>query len=137
MHLTLKESSTTTFFKLGVHYDDLYKSGGLINLTKKKLLIKNDVLSFDFIVGDNIRYNFEYYIDQGFYWSVGLRSRYNQFKKVIPATSLLTDEEWEIINVNQLDMSLKDLTNQCCLQTLVTNNTFLTLGRSEERRVGK
>ncbi|HLV40192.1 patatin-like phospholipase family protein [Xanthomarina sp.] len=133
MHLTLKESSTTTFFKLGVHYDDLYKTAGLINLTKKKLLIKNDVLSFDFIVGDNIRYNFEYYIDQGFYWSVGLRSRYNQFKKVIPATSLLTDEELEIINVNKLDMSLKDLTNQFYLQTLFTKDMFLTLGAEHKK----
>ena len=63
MYLTLKESSITTFFKFAVHYDDLYKTAALVNLTKKQLLIKNDVLSFDFIFGDNIRYNFEYYID--------------------------------------------------------------------------
>ncbi|HLV14216.1 MAG TPA: patatin-like phospholipase family protein [Xanthomarina sp.] len=133
LHITLKESSVTTFFKLGVHYDDLYKTAGLVNLTKKKLLIKNDVLSFDFIVGDNIRYNFEYYIDQGFYWSVGFRSRFNQFKKVIPATSLLTDEELGIINVNKLDIALKDLTNQFYLQTLFTKDMFLTLGAEHKK----
>ncbi|MCX7546408.1 patatin-like phospholipase family protein [Xanthomarina sp. F1114] len=133
MHVTLKESSITTFFKLGVHYDDLYKTAALVNLTKKQLLIKNDVLSFDFIVGDNIRYNFEYYIDQGFYWSVGLRSRYNQFKKVIPATSLLTDEELETINVNKLDMDLKDLTSQFYVQTLFTKDLSLSLGAEHKR----
>jgi NTE family protein len=128
MYIVLKESPITTFFKFGVHYDELYKSAALINLTKKRLLVKNDVLSFDFIVGDNIRYNFEYYIDKGFYWSIGLKSKYNQFKKVIPASSLLTEEELETTNVNKLDVSLKDLTNQFYLQTLFTKDMALTLG---------
>ena len=128
MYITLKESAITTFFKFGLHYDDLYKTAALVNLTKKKLLVKNDVLSFDFIAGDNIRYNFDYYIDKGFYWSIGLKSRYNHFKKVIPAASLLTDEELKITNVNKLDMALEDLTNQFYLQTLFTKDLSLTLG---------
>lgn len=133
MYLILKESAITTFFKFGVHYDDLYKTGALINLTKKQLLIKNDVLTFDFIVGDNIRYNFEYFIDQGFYWSVGLKSKFNQFKKVIPAKGLLTDEELETINVNKLDVELKDFTNQFYLQTLFTKDLALTLGAEHKK----
>jgi NTE family protein len=28
---TLKENEVTTFLKLGLHYDDLYKSAGLVN----------------------------------------------------------------------------------------------------------
>ncbi|MCX7551111.1 patatin-like phospholipase family protein [Xanthomarina sp. F2636L] len=133
MYVTLKESTITTFFRLGVHYDDLYKTAALLNLTKKQLLIKNDVLSFDFIVGDNIRYNFEYYVDQGFYWSVGLKSNYNQFKKVIPAAALLSEEELQIINVNKLDVAIKDLTNQFYLQTLFTKDMSLTLGAEHKR----
>ncbi|MEO8935155.1 MAG: patatin-like phospholipase family protein [Xanthomarina sp.] len=133
MHVKLKESSVTTFFKLGIHYDDLYKTAALVNLTKRKLMVKNDVLSFDFIVGDNIRYNFEYYIDKGFYWSVGFKSRYNQFKKTIPATSLLTDDELLFINVNKLDMKLKDLTHQFYLQTLFTKDMSLTLGAEHKK----
>lgn len=133
MYLTLKESNMTTFIKFAVHYDDLYKTAALVNLTKKQLLIKNDVLSFDFIFGDNIRYNFEYYIDQGFYWSVGLKSNFNQFIKVIPATSLLTDEELQIINVNKLDVDLNDLTNQFYLQTLFTKDMSLTLGAEHKK----
>ena len=133
MYLTLKESSITTFVKFGVHYDDLYKTAALINFTKKQLLFKNDVLSFDFIVGDNIRYNFDYYIDKGFYWSIGLKSKYSQFKKIIPASALLTDEEMESINVNKLDVELKDLTNQFYLQTLFTKDLSLTLGAEHKR----
>ncbi|TYA60114.1 patatin-like phospholipase family protein [Formosa maritima] len=133
MYITLKESSITTFFKFAVHYDDLYKTAALINLTKKQLLFKNDVLTFDFIVGDNLRYNFEYYIDKGFYWSIGLKSKFNQFKKVIPANALLTDEELEILNVNKLDVELKDLTNQFYLQTLFRKDMSLTLGAEHKR----
>ncbi len=133
MYLTLKESSITTFIKFGVHYDDLYKTAALVNFTKKQLLIKNDVLSFDFIVGDNIRYNFDYYIDKGFYWSIGLKSKYSQFKKIIPASALLTDEEMESINVNKLDVEFKDLTNQFYLQTLFSRDLSLTLGAEHKR----
>jgi NTE family protein len=133
MYIALKENPVTTFFKFAVHYDDLYKTAALVNLTKKQLLFKNDVLSFDFIVGDNIRYNFEYYIDKGFYWSIGIKSRLNQFSKVIPASNLLTEEELETINVNKLDVELQDLTNQFYLQTLFRKDMSLTLGAEHKR----
>ena len=54
----LKESEGSTFLKLGVHYDDLYKSAALLNLTQKRILLNNDVASLDVILGDNVRYNF-------------------------------------------------------------------------------
>src|SRR5690606_6915180 len=60
MTATIKESKIKTFIKLGIHYDDLYKSAALVNLTKKRVLLDNDIVSFDFILGDNVRYNFEY-----------------------------------------------------------------------------
>ena len=69
LNAKVTESETTTLLKLGIHYDDLYKSAAVINLTKKRLLIKNDVISIDAILGDNIRYNFDYFVDNGFYWS--------------------------------------------------------------------
>lgn len=53
----VKESDTKTFLKLGAHYDDLYKSAALLNLTQKRLLFNNDVATLDVILGDNIRYN--------------------------------------------------------------------------------
>ena len=75
------ESETTTFLKLGIHFDQLYKSALLANLTKKKLLFNNDIASLDIILGDNSRYNFDYFIDKGFYISLGIKSRFNQFNK--------------------------------------------------------
>jgi NTE family protein len=128
MNLTLKESQQNTYLKLALHYDDLYKSAALINITSKKLLFNSDVLSCDFILGDNIRYNFDYYIDKGFYWSIGLHSRFNQFSKDIPAASILTPEELMNIDVNKLDVNVQDFTNQFYLQTLFTKDVSLILG---------
>ena len=128
MDVNLKESNLNTLLKLGVHYDDLYKSGVLINVTQKKILFNSDVASLDFIVGDNIRYNFDYYVDKGFYWSIGMHSRYNQFKQNIQAQTILTPEQLLAVNVNKLDVKLVDFTNQLYLQTLFRKDFSLTLG---------
>ena len=133
MYANLRESSETTFLKLGLHYDDLYKSSALINLTKKRLITQNDVASFDFILGDNVRYNFEYYIDKGFYWSIGLRSRFDSFSKNVGAETILPPEELAMINVNKLALNITDLTNQFYLQTLFRKDFSLSLGAEHKR----
>ena len=133
LHVKVVESETTTFIKLGLHYDDLYKSAALINVTKKKTLFNNDVASFDFILGDNVRYNFDYYIDKGFYWSVGLKSRYNTFNKNINPSLILDEDEIIIQDLNKIDIELSDQTNQFFLQTLFRKDFALTLGVEHKR----
>ncbi|MEH6534868.1 MAG: patatin-like phospholipase family protein [Psychroserpens sp.] len=129
----LTENSVATFLKLGIHFDDLYKSAALANLTKKRLLFNNDVVSFDLILGDNVRYNFEYFIDKGFYWSVGLRSRYNQFEKNIPAELLLDEAQLIASGINKLEVKLRDQTNQFYLQTLFRKDFALSIGAEHKR----
>ena len=133
LNATIKETKVNTFLKLGLHYDDLYKSAALINITRKALLFKNDFISFDAILGDNIRYNFEYLIDKGFYWSIGLRSRYNQFNKNISAELLLNDFQIANTGVNKIDVKLEDQTNQFYLQTLFRRDFSLSLGIEHKR----
>ncbi|WP_452227352.1 patatin-like phospholipase family protein [Lacinutrix cladophorae] len=128
MNINLKESRQNTLLKLGIHYDDLYKSGVLVNVTQKKILFNSDVASLDFIVGDNIRYNLDYYIDKGFYWSIGVHSRYNQFKQNVEAQTILTPDQLLAVNVNKLDVKLIDFTNQFYLQSLFRKDFSLTLG---------
>ncbi len=133
MYATLAENQITTFLKLGLHYDDLYKSAALVNLTKKRLLLDNDVASLDVILGDNVRYNFEYFIDKGFYWSIGLKSRFNQFHKNI-AAQLFLDENQDIpAGVNKLDVELNDQTNQFYFQTLFRKDFSLSIGGEHKR----
>ncbi len=130
---SLKETQVNTFLKLGLHYDDLYKSAALINLTKKQLLLKNDVASLDIILGDNVRYNFDYLIDKGFYWSIGLRSRYNQFDKNINAQLLLDDDQIMTTGLNKIEVKLSDQTNQFYLQTLFRRDFSLSIGGEHKR----
>ncbi|MBU3820831.1 patatin-like phospholipase family protein [Flavobacteriaceae bacterium XHP0103] len=129
----LNESRETTFLKLGVHYNDLYKSSALVNFTKKKLLTNNDLVSFDFILGDNIRYNFEYYIDKGFYWSIGLNARYDRFNKNVSPEIVMVPEDLNSINVNKLAIQVRDFTSQFYLQTLFRKDFSLTLGAEYKR----
>ena len=131
--VNLKESTNKTFLKLSVHYDDLYKSAALINLTQKQMLFKNDLASFDMILGDNVRFNFDYYIDKGFYWSIGLKSRYNTFHKNVNASLFLDEGELSIAGLKKADIRLSDQTNQFFMQTLFRKDFSLKMGAEHKR----
>jgi NTE family protein len=114
--LQLKENENNTFLKFGLHYDELYKSGILLNYTKKKFFVKNDVVSLDLILGDNIRYNFDYYIDNGFYWSFGFNSKLTTFNRNV--TSNITRDLTIDPSVSAINVDFFDLSNQAYLQTI-------------------
>lgn len=127
LKLNLNENSNKTFLKFGLHYDGLYKSAVLANITQKKSLFKNDVLLLDIGLGDNIRYNLDYYIDNGFYWSFGFKSRLNQFNK-----NLSNDfRDGEILNqlgLNSINIDYSDFTNQAYLQTVFFQKFLIGTG---------
>lgn len=129
----IKESDNTTFLKLGVHYDGLYKSAALANITKQRLLFKNDLASLDFILGDNSRYNFDYFIDKGFYISIGLKSRFNHFSKGVNPGFALDNDSPLLESLNKIDVDLNDFTNQIYLQTIFRKDFALRLGGEYKR----
>lgn len=129
----VRESKNTTFLKFGLHYDDLYKSAILANLTKKQFLFNNDVVSIDFIVGDHIRYNFDYFIDKGIYWSIGVSSRFNEFENGVVSSAFLSDNEIAISGVNKINTELSDITNQLFFQTLFRNDLVFTIGGEHKK----
>ncbi|PUU69952.1 patatin [Flavobacterium sp. WLB] len=116
LDLVLKENPTQTFLKLGLHYDGLYKSAVLLNLTHKKTFLKNDVTSMDIILGDNFRYDFNYYVENGFNISFGFRSRLNQFNRNV--TTSLSGLVSENPNLKLINVDFLDLTNQAYFQTI-------------------
>ena len=130
---TIKETNITTFLKLGLHYDGLYKSAAMVNVTKKRLLFNNDIASLDLVFGDNVRYNFEYLIDKGFYWSVGIRSRFNQFHKNVNAQLFFDDDEIMMTGLNKVDIDFQDQTNQFYLQTLIKKDFAFSIGAEHKR----
>ncbi len=127
--LKLTENPTKMFLKMSAHYDDLYKSAALINLTKKNFLLKDDVASFDFILGDHIRYNMQYYLDKGFYWSFGINSKFTDFDEEIDFGLIQSNFDVpDDPNIREINLDVTDLTNQVYLQTVFKEEFAFTIG---------
>jgi len=117
--VNVKETNVFNLLKFGIHYDELYKTGVLLNVTSKHLLFKNDILSADMVLGDKLRYNINYFIDNGFYWSLGLKFRYNNFNENIKVESE---------TVNKINLSYEDFTNQAFIQTVFSRKFAIGAG---------
>ncbi|GLU43430.1 patatin-like phospholipase family protein [Allomuricauda sp. NBRC 101325] len=127
--LKIKENPTKMFVKVSAHYDDLYKSAALFNITKKNLFMKDDVGSFDFILGDNIRYNMHYYLDKGYYWSLGVNSKLTDFNSDVDFSLIRGNfEGFSDASVQRITMDVTDLTNQIYLQTVLKEEFAFTIG---------
>lgn len=125
--LNFIENPVKTYLKFGLHYDGFYKSGVLANITNKKTLFKNDIASFDLIIGDNVRYNLDYYVDNGYNLSFGFKSQLNQFNKNVTKqiSSLSVDP---LIDVNSINIDFLDLTNQLYFQSIFAQKFLLGIG---------
>lgn len=130
---TLRENKSTTFLRLGAHYDQLYRSAALINITKKRFLTNNDIVSLDIALGDNLRYNFNYYIDRGFHWNIGFNSSLDVFDKDVGIGFATPDLSEELnTSVNKINLEYMDLTNQVYFETLY-KRIFLLGGGLEQK----
>ncbi len=116
LNLVLKEDPIKSFLKFGLHYDGLFKSAVLVNFTQKKRFFKNDIASLDLVLGDNFRYNFDYYIENGYNFSVGFKSHFNQFNRNI--TNDINNFDSSTIGVNSVNVNFTDITNQLYFQSL-------------------
>ena len=129
LKLSLIENPNRTFLRLAAHYDELYKSAALLNITRKNLLMRDDVSSLDLVLGDNVRYNFQYYIDRGSYWSFGVNSRFNDFEREIDFA--LIDTNFELppgISLSNINLGVNDFTNQIYVQTVLREEFAFILG---------
>ena len=119
----VKESNENANLKIGVHYDLLYKSSVLATYNQKHLIKDNDLFSFDMILGDNLRYNLSYFVDNGFYISYGFRSRYNHFR-----SNSKFNQTANLPSASSINLSYSDITNQGFFQTTFNRKFALGLG---------
>lgn len=127
--LQLRESASSMMLRFAAHYDDLFRTAALVNITKKRLFTNNDIASLDLIAGDNLRYNFEYYIDKGFYWSVGFNSKYHFFETDVPLSFIGADLDAQLsLPINSLSIKYSDFTNQLYFETLFQRTFIFGLG---------
>lgn len=124
LNFTLRETKENATLSLGAHYDLLYKSGVLVNYRQKNLLKKNDLFSLDVILGDNIRYNLNYFVDNGFYISYGFRSRFDHFNENAKFNLIAS----QVPNITNINLNYTDITNQLFLQTTFNRKFALGLG---------
>ena len=74
LKLNVQEDNTRFFLKFGLHYDEVFHTGLLLNATVKRLLFRNSTISADFVIGDSPRYYFNYFIDNGYIPGFGVYS---------------------------------------------------------------
>jgi NTE family protein len=126
--LNIIENNQKSNIKIGVHYDFVYKSGVLLNYSHKNLFSKNDVLSFDFVVGDKPRYDIQYFVDNGFYYSYGFSTRYNSFK---------TDTEYNSTGINKINLQYTDFTSRAYIQTTFDRKFAFGIGLEHQNITAK
>ncbi|WP_313579287.1 patatin-like phospholipase family protein [Chishuiella sp.] len=123
--LTLKveENKNKQSIRFGLHYDDLFKTGLLLNFTSKNLLLKNSTLSADLVVGDFMRYNLNYYIDNGYLPSLGFNSYSYNFDKEINLNKLLDNS-----NYNRVNYNFREYINQLYVQSTIKEKFAIGIG---------
>lgn len=99
--LRVREKKSLSQFRLGLHYDDDYKTALLVNFTQRNLLFPNSRLSIDLAVGDNPRVNLDYFVDRGLLPTLGFKFRSNRFE-----TRLYDDSRNAINELTYLDYSI-------------------------------
>lgn len=123
------ENKEETLIQFGAHYDDLYKTGILVNFTNKHLFFKNDFVSADFVVGDNLRYNIDYFYDNGFNWSFGLNTRYNTFKSdIVTSTLPITKSAGQLESGLQVPIRYIDFTTRLFFQSTIKDRWAFRVG---------
>ena len=61
--------------RLGLHYDQVYRSNFLLNLTRNDVLVDNSFVSLDIIGGNRFRFNLDYRINRLDGSAFGMRAR--------------------------------------------------------------
>ncbi|CAA7195151.1 patatin-like phospholipase family protein [Chryseobacterium potabilaquae] len=94
LKLYVTEDNTRHFFKFGLHYDEVFKTGLLLNYSAKRLLFRNTNLSLDFVVGDKTRYYLNYFIDNGYIPGFGIYSSGMNFSLKDENNNDIEDWKW-------------------------------------------
>ncbi len=125
LYLELKERYHKASMGLGFHFNDLYKINVIGNFKNKRVFFNNDLLSFDIIGGNYMRYNFDYIVDNGFKLTWGFHSGLHRFAHQVEAKDLFLDENYSI---NKLDFNYLTFTNKLYFQGNLNHFLYVRLG---------
>ena len=125
LELTITENPVKQKLRFGLHYDDFFKTGLLLNLTSKNIIFKNSTFSADFVIGDYMRYNINYYVDNGYLPSFGIRSRMHRFNKEVNLSEMRNEQ---FPNLNHINYTFNDFVNQVYLQSTLKERYAIGIG---------
>lgn len=77
--LRVKEKPNNGEFKVGVHYDDDFNVGILLNTTFRNVGFKGSKLKLEGVISDNPRFWASYFVDRGIKPSLGIQFRSHHF----------------------------------------------------------
>jgi len=100
LNLKLNEENYRVFLKLGLHYDEIFKSGLLTNITIKRALFRNSNTSLDLVLGEKPRYYFNYLLDNGYIPGFGLYSSYMNLELKNKDNEIYEDWNWFKNNIH-------------------------------------
>jgi len=100
LNLKLDEDNNRIFLKLGLHYDEVFKSGLLTNVTIKRALFRNSNTSFDLVLGEKPRYYFNYLLNNGYIPGFGLYSSYMNLELKDNDAKIYEDWNWFKNNIH-------------------------------------
>jgi NTE family protein len=123
--INLKERLNKASMGLGFHYNELYKINVLLNFKNKRIFNNNDLISSDIIGGNFMRYNFDYFMDNGFKLSWGIHSDFHQLSHRINVQDLFKEENYSI---NKLDFNYLQQTNNFYFQGNLNHFIYLKMG---------
>lgn len=118
-----QEKTNRQYLKLGLHYDDLFKTGLLLNFTSKHLIFDNSIFSADLIFGDFPRYELNYYIDNGIFPSLGFYFGFKQFNSPTRASNFTSDYSDVLFNYN-----FDEFINQAYIQSTLFEKYAMGVG---------
>lgn len=121
LNINLKERSNDLYARFGLHYNELFKSSLLLNLTFKNPVSINSSLSLDLIAGDNPRYNLNYFVDNGIRPSFGLSSYYQSFFMENP---IFLDKRESL----RFNYRIKNWTNKAYIQSTLLEKYAIGIG---------
>ena len=79
LNVGVKEAKSLAQFRVGLNYNDDFDAALLLNYTKRNLLFRNSLLTFDFAAGQEPRVDLNYFVDRGFIPTLGMKFRANRF----------------------------------------------------------
>lgn len=79
LNVYVEEKKEKQELRLGIHYDDDFKMGVLLNLTYRNALVKNSKFSADIVLSENPRGEISYIFERGFIPAFGFRTDFHRF----------------------------------------------------------